>query len=56
MKKAILVSMYVVASVAMISCSNDEADYAASKNKSQVTVNADSSGGQSGQTPVPPPK
>jgi hypothetical protein len=54
MKKIILVSMYVIASVVMISCTNDEPETAL-KNNDLINVVADG-GGTSGQNTLPPPK
>jgi hypothetical protein len=53
MKKIILVSMYVIASVVMSSCTNDGVETTPSNNKVNVVADA---GGQETQPPLPPPK
>lgn len=53
MKRIFLISCYIIAAVAMASCTNDDVETAP---KTQQ-INADEPGdGQSGQTPLPPPK
>lgn len=58
MKRIILVSCYIIACVAMVSCSNDEVGTTPNNNKQQISADADSDpiDGQSGQTPISPPK
>ncbi|MFV5692177.1 hypothetical protein ACM55K_09150 [Flavobacterium sp. LT1R49] len=58
MKRIILVSCYIIACVAMVSCSNDEVETSPNNNKQQVSADApaDPIDGQNGQTPVPPPR
>lgn len=53
MKKIFLISCYIVASVVMVSCTNDEVETIPKINKKQITADGD---GQSGQTPTTPPK
>jgi hypothetical protein len=53
MKRIFLVSCYIIASVAMQSCTNDDVE----STPNNKEVRADEPGdGQSGQTPIPPPK
>ncbi|MFV8361526.1 hypothetical protein [Flavobacterium sp. LS1P3] len=58
MKRIILVSCYIIASVFMVSCTNDEMETTPNNNEQQIVaeVQADDIGGQNGQTPIPPPK
>ncbi|MFV5695195.1 hypothetical protein ACM55G_07125 [Flavobacterium sp. LB3P122] len=57
MKRIILVSCYIVACVAMVSCSNDEVETTPnSKQQVSASAAADPIDGQNGQLPVPPPK
>jgi hypothetical protein len=58
MKRIILVSCYIIASVVMVSCTNDEIETTPNNNEQQIAadVQADAIGGQNGQTPIPPPK
>ena len=46
--------MYVITSVVIISCTNDEVETTPSNNK--VNVEAADAGGQATQPPLPPPK
>lgn len=57
MKRIILVSCYIIACLAMVSCTNDEMK-TNPNNKQQVSADADSNpiDGQNGQTPISPPK
>ena len=57
MKRIILVSCYIIACLAMFSCTNDEME-TNPNNKQQVSADADSNpiDGQNGQTPIIPPK
>jgi hypothetical protein len=57
MKRIILVSCYIIACVAMVSCTNDEVE-STPNNKQQVSADApeNTSGGSTGQTPTTPPK
>ncbi|WP_193743709.1 hypothetical protein [Flavobacterium sp. 83] len=57
MKRIILVSCYIIACVAMVSCTNDEVETTPNNNK-QISADIldNSGGGQSGQTPTTPPK
>ncbi|SEG39673.1 hypothetical protein [Flavobacterium urumqiense] len=57
MKRIILVSCYIIACLAMVSCTNDEME-TNPNNKQQVSANADSNpiDGQNGQTPIITPK
>lgn len=57
MKRIILVSCYIIACLAMVSCTNDEMK-TNPINKQQVSADADSNpiDGQNGQTPISPPK
>lgn len=53
MKRIFSVSCYIIASVAMQSCTNDDVE----STPNNKEVRADEPGdGQSGQTPIPPPK
>lgn len=55
MKRIFLVSCYIIASVAMQSCTNDDVETTPNTNKQELsTVTAID--GQNGQTPLPPPK
>ncbi|RDI58086.1 hypothetical protein [Flavobacterium glaciei] len=58
MKRIILVSCYIIVSVGMVSCTNDEMETTPNNNDKQIVadVQADDIGGQNGQTPIPPPK
>ncbi|MFV5699803.1 hypothetical protein ACM55H_15675 [Flavobacterium sp. ZT3R17] len=58
MKRIILVSCYIIACVAMVSCSADEVETTPNNNKQQIFADMpdNSGGGSSGQTPIPPPK
>ncbi|MBF4515508.1 hypothetical protein IRZ71_04105 [Flavobacterium sp. ANB] len=58
MKKLFILSVFILASGTFVSCTNDEED-GTTTTKSSLPVSADdpdTGGGQSGQTPVPPPK
>ena len=58
MKKVFILSCLVVACMAFVSCTNDEEDTTDNKSKipSYADYPGDTGGGQSGQTPIPPPK
>lgn len=58
MKRIILISCYIVVSVVMVSCTNDEMETTPNNNEQQIVadVQADDIVGQNGQTPIPPPK
>nr|WP_315203771.1 hypothetical protein [uncultured Flavobacterium sp.] len=53
MKRIFLVSCYIIASVIMVSCTNDDVETTPKTQKQQVSADGD---GQNGQTPLPPPK
>jgi hypothetical protein len=53
MKRIFLVSCYIIASVAMQSCTNDDVETTPKTSKQQINADGD---GQSGQTPITPPK
>jgi hypothetical protein len=58
MKRIFLVSCYILAAIAMASCTNDEVETAPKTNEQQA-INDDPQepgDGQTGQTPIPPPK
>ncbi|MFV5686453.1 hypothetical protein ACM55I_13525 [Flavobacterium sp. GB2R13] len=57
MKRIILVSCYIIACVAMVSCSADEVETTPNNNK-QISADMpdNSGGGSSGQIPTSPPK
>jgi hypothetical protein len=55
MKRIFLVSCYMIASVVMVSCTNDDVETAPKTSKQQVSADAPGDG-QSGQTPTSPPK
>ncbi|MEO8255438.1 MAG: hypothetical protein ABI554_13740 [Flavobacterium sp.] len=53
MKKIFLLSCYIITSVIMVSCTNDEVETTPKIQKQQVSADGD---GQSGQIPIKPPK
>jgi hypothetical protein len=53
MKRIFLVSCYMITSVVMVSCTNDEVETTPKKQQVSADVPID---GQNGQTPLPPPK
>lgn len=53
MKKIFLVSCFILASVAMTSCTSDDVETTPKTSTQQVIADGD---GQSGQIPVTPPK
>jgi hypothetical protein len=55
MKRIFLVSCYMIASVVMVSCTNDDVETTPNTNKQQVSADVPGDG-QSGQTPISPPK
>lgn len=55
MKRIFLVSCYIIASVVMVSCTNDDVETTPKTNKQQVSADAPIDG-DSGQTPLPRPK
>jgi hypothetical protein len=55
MKKIFLVSCYMIASVVMVSCTNDEVETTPKTSKQQVSAD-DPGDGSTGQIPVPRPK
>jgi hypothetical protein len=55
MKKIFLVSCYMIVSVVMVSCTNDEVETTPKTNKQQVSADAPIDG-QNGQIPTTPPK
>jgi hypothetical protein len=55
MKKIFLVSCYMIASVVMVSCTNDEVETTPKTNNQQVSAD-DPGDGSTGQIPVPRPK
>ncbi|MFV8328323.1 hypothetical protein [Flavobacterium sp. ZS1P14] len=58
MKRIILVSCYILACVAMVSCTNDEVETTPNNSKQQISADAasDPIDGQNGQIPITPPK
>lgn len=57
MKRVYILACLVVASMAFVSCTNDEEDTTSDKTKIPMYADdPDIGGGQSGQTPIPPPK
>ena len=57
MKRIILVSCYIIACVAIVSCTNDEVETTPNNNKQiSADIPDNSGGGSTGQTPIPPPK
>ena len=56
MKRIILVSLYILASIVMNSCSTDDLENNTHNEKLKVTADADAEGNQNGQTPIPKPK
>lgn len=56
MKRIILVSLYILASIVMNSCSTDDLENNTNNEKLKVTADADAEGNQNGQTPIPKPK
>jgi hypothetical protein len=55
MKKIFLVSCYMIVSVVMVSCTNDDVETTPNTNKQQVSADAPIDG-DSGQTPITRPK
>jgi hypothetical protein len=55
MKRIFLVSMCFIASAVIFSCTNDTVETTPNNNTTRVVAD-DTSGGQSGQIPIPPPK
>ena len=55
MKRIFLVSCYIIASVAMVSCTSDDVETTPKTQKQQVSADVPIDG-QSGQTPTSPPK
>jgi hypothetical protein len=55
MKRIFLVSCYIIASVVMVSCTNDDVETTPKTQKQQVTADA-TIDGSTGQTPTTPPK
>ena len=53
MKRIFLVSCYIITSVVMVSCTNDDVETTPNRSKQQVSADGD---GQSGQIPTTPPK
>ncbi len=57
MKKVFILTCLAVASMAFVSCTNDEEDTTTTKSAIPTYADdPDTGGGQSGQTPIPPPK
>lgn len=57
MKKLFILSVFILAIGAFVSCTNDEEDTTTTKSSLPIRADdPDSGGGQSGQTPIPPPK
>jgi hypothetical protein len=58
MKRIFIVACFIAVNLAFVSCTNDDIEDTISKNKVLATDDtpSDSGGGQSGQTPIPPPK
>ena len=56
MKRIILVSLYILASIVMNSCSTDDLENNTNNEKLKVTADGDAEGNQNGQTPIPKPK
>ncbi|HEU4790512.1 MAG TPA: hypothetical protein VFS71_12550 [Flavobacterium sp.] len=55
MKRIFLVSCYIITSVVMVSCTNDDMETTPNTNKQQVSADAPIDG-DSGQIPTTPPK
>jgi hypothetical protein len=55
MKKIFLVSCFMIASIVMVSCTNDEVETTPKTSKKQVSADAPIDG-QNGQIPTTPPK
>jgi hypothetical protein len=55
MKRIFLVSCYIITSVVMVSCTNDDVETTPKTQKQQVSADTPTDG-QSGQTPTSPPK
>lgn len=63
MKRIFIVACFIAANLAFVSCTNDDVEDTINKNK--LSISADTpddgpsepgTGGQNGQTPIPPPK
>jgi hypothetical protein len=55
MKKIFLVSCYILGSVVMVSCTNDDVETTPKTQKQQVSADVPGDG-STGQTPTTPPK
>lgn len=56
MKRILIIACCVMVSAAYVSCTNDEEDTKPNKEKMQTFADDPTGGGQSGQTPIPPPR
>ena len=56
MKRIILVSMCILGTSVMNSCTTDDPEKNTNKEKLPVSANEGVGGDQNGQTPIPPPK